>query len=158
MDDELKARASVNIRAPLAKVWDGLTNPDVIKRYMMGASVTSDWKRGSPITWKGEWKGRPFEDRGKVLEVQPGRHLKYSHYSPLSGGEDKPENYHNVTVELWGTDGDVRVELEQDNNKTCVARDDSQKNWESMLAGLKQTLENGGASTAGPRSRSVTGR
>jgi uncharacterized protein YndB with AHSA1/START domain len=141
MNERLTAKANVTIRAPLEKVWEGLTDPAIIKRYMMGATVTSEWKQGSPITWKGEWNGKTYEDRGKILEIQPLHRLRYSHYSPLSGDEDKPENYHNVTVDLLETDGAVRVDLEQDNNETPDARDHSQKNWEAMLAALKKTLE-----------------
>ena len=65
MNEDLSAKASVTIHAPVGKVWDALVNPQVIKRYMFGATVVSDWKEGSPIAWKGEWKGQPFEDKGR---------------------------------------------------------------------------------------------
>jgi len=35
-----------------------------------------------------------------ILKLEPLQTLKYSHFSPLSGLTDKPENYHTVTVEL----------------------------------------------------------
>jgi hypothetical protein len=35
----------------------------------------------------------------------------------------------------------VRVDLSQDKNKTERARDESQRNWEIMLAGLKKVVE-----------------
>ena len=57
------ARASVSINAPIAKVWDAFTNPEVIEQYMFGTKVISDWKEGSQITWKGEWQGRKYEER-----------------------------------------------------------------------------------------------
>jgi uncharacterized protein YndB with AHSA1/START domain len=141
MNEALTAKADVTIKAPLAKVWDGLVNPEVVKRYMMGATVVSDWHEGSPIVWKGEWKGKPFEDKGRVLEVRPQQRLRYSHFSPLAGCADKPENYHNVTIDLSGGDGAVHVALSQDNNKTQTAREDSEKNWGMMLSGLKRALE-----------------
>jgi hypothetical protein len=31
-----------------------MTNPEIIKQYMFGTNVISDWKEGSPIVWKGE--------------------------------------------------------------------------------------------------------
>jgi uncharacterized protein YndB with AHSA1/START domain len=141
MHDDLTATANITVHASLAKVWDALINPELIKRYMFGATVVSDWKQGSPITWKGEWKGKPYEDKGRVLELQPQARLRYSHFSPLAGVPDLPENYHNVTIDVSEHDGEVRVDLSQDNNKTEQARDESQRNWGMMLAGLKKVVE-----------------
>jgi uncharacterized protein YndB with AHSA1/START domain len=144
MNDDLTAKASVTLHAPVEKVWDALVNPEVIKRYMFGATVVSDWKEGSPIAWKGEWKGKPFEDKGRILELRPEQRLRYTHFSPLSGAPDKPENYHQVTIELSKQDdqrGTVRVDLSQDNNKTAKARDESQRNWAMMLEGIKKVVE-----------------
>ncbi|HMC93645.1 MAG TPA: SRPBCC domain-containing protein [Polyangia bacterium] len=135
------AKATVTIDAPVDKVWDGLVSPDVIKKYMAGATVVSDWKEGSPIVWKGEWKGKPFEDKGKILAIEPERHLKYSHYSPMSGEPDKPESYHTVTIDLAKLDGGVRVALSQDKNHSDKALAESEKNWKMMLEGLKKAVE-----------------
>jgi uncharacterized protein YndB with AHSA1/START domain len=145
MSENLVAKADVVINAPVSEVWDALVNPDKIRRYMFGANVLSDWKVGSPIVWKGEWKGKPFEDEGRVLEVEQGTLLRYSHFSPRSGAPDpaveRPENYHTVTIRLEGQDGAVHVDLAQDNNPTEKVRDESRHNWSIMLDGLKQTVE-----------------
>ena len=144
MNKDLTAKANVTIRAPIAKVWDALVNPQVIKRYMFGATAVSDWKVGSPIAWKGEWKGKPFEDKGRILELRPEERLRYSHFSPLSGAPDKPENYHQVTIELSkqeDQEDQVRLDLFQDNNKTKEARDESERNWAMMLEGIKKAVE-----------------
>ena len=141
MNEDLTAKADVTIHAPIAKVWDALVNPELIKRYMFGTTVVSDWKEGSPISWKGEWKGKPYEDKGRILELRPQERLRYSHFSPLSGAPDRPESYHNVTIDLERQASDVRVQLSQDNNETEKARDDSQRNWAAMLAGIKQLVE-----------------
>jgi hypothetical protein len=67
--------------------------------------------------------------------------LEYSHFSPLAGNPDVPENYHIVTVEL-SPDGDRRrVALSQDNNPTEQAREHSESNRGAILAALKQFLE-----------------
>lgn len=136
------AHAETRIYAPPRRVWDALVNPAIIRRYMFGTTVVSDWKEGSPVTWKGEWEGRTYEDKGKILRFEPEKMLQYSHFSPLSGHSDIPEHYHTVTIEL-SVEGDyTRVSLSQDNNATSEARGHSQKNWEMMLAGLKKVLEN----------------
>jgi uncharacterized protein YndB with AHSA1/START domain len=137
----LIARASLTIGAPRAEVWEALVNPAAIKQYMFGARVVSDWQEGSPIVWKGEWQGKAYEDKGVILGLEPGRRLRYSHFSPLSGLPDEPRNYHTVTIELSGEGDQTRVALSQDNNPTEEARVHSEKNWGMMLAALKKFLE-----------------
>lgn len=132
----------VAINASTSDVWDALTNPHKIKEYMHGTDVSTDWHVGSPISWKGEWKGKPYEDKGEVLEVEPQRLLKYTHWSPMGGSEDKPENYHTLTYELAGENGKTTLTLRQDNNPTQEAADQMAKNnWAPVLEGLKQTAE-----------------
>jgi uncharacterized protein YndB with AHSA1/START domain len=135
------AHAVVVIRAPIEKVWDALVNPETIKQYMFGTQVSSDWAAGSAILWKGEWQGKRYEDRGVILQVEPRRRLQYTHFSPLSGLPDVPENYHTVTIDLSSEPLTTRVSLSQDNNLTDQARDHSEKNWHMMLGSLKTLLE-----------------
>ncbi len=137
----LTAKASISINVPVGSVWDALTNPEVIKQYMFGTNVISDWKEGSPIVWKGEWQGKKYEDRGVILKLEPERLIQYSHFSPLSGKPDLPENYHTVTIELVSHGAETAVSLSQDNNETEQAREHSEKNWKMMLDGLKKLLE-----------------
>jgi len=141
MNKGLIANASTTIIAPSAELWQALVTPAAIKEYMFGTTVTSDWVVGSPIVWKGEWQGRAYEDKGIILQVVPERVLEYSHFSPLAGVPDVPENYHIVTVELSPDGERTRVALSQDNNPTEQAREHSEKNWGMMLAALKQFLE-----------------
>ena len=133
---------TVTINAPIAQVWDALTNPDKVRQYMHGTNLATDWKVGSPITWKGEWKGQSYEDKGTVLAVEPPRLLKNTHWSPMGGSDDKPENYHTVTYELEEEGGRTVLTLRQDNNPTQEeAVKMAEDNWGPMLQGLKQTAE-----------------
>jgi uncharacterized protein YndB with AHSA1/START domain len=138
---DLVARASISVHAPIQKVWDALIDPEAIEQYMFGASVASDWKPGSPITWKGEWQGRRYEDKGRVLALEPPHRMRYSHYSPLSGQPDRPESYHSVTIDLTAEDGRTLVTLSQDGNADDEARDHAEQNWHRMLQGLKRIVE-----------------
>ena len=138
---DLIARASIIINAPRDKVWKALVTPAAIKQYMFGADVQSDWEEGSPITWSGEWQGKKFQDKGVILKIARDYALQYSHFSPLSGRPDKPENYHTVTVELSDAGARTRVMLTQDNNPTEAIQSESEKNWTMMLRGLKKLVE-----------------
>ena len=84
------ATAETIINTSADKVWKALTDPQTIKKYMFGATVISDWKEGSKIVWKGEWEGRAYEDKGKILSLEPNKKLQYSHFSPLTGLDDVP--------------------------------------------------------------------
>lgn len=141
MEKEFVAKASIVIDASAARVWEALTDAKKIKQYMFDTNVVSEWRVGSPITWKGEWQGRSYEDKGFVLKIERERLLSYSHFSPLLGKPDVPENYHTVTVELAGDGKRTTVSLRQDNNATKEARAHSENNWQMMLLTLKQFLE-----------------
>ena len=141
MNKSLIAKASIIINAPVAKVWEALTNPKIIKQYMFGTNVVSDWEIGSSIVWKGEWQGKSYEDKGEILKFEEGQILQYSHFSPLAGKSDMPENYHKVTIELLNDGEQTNVSLSQDGNATEEDREHSEKNWNMMLDGLKKLLE-----------------
>jgi uncharacterized protein YndB with AHSA1/START domain len=111
---------------------------------MFGTDVVTDWREKGPILWKGVWEGKPYEDKGVILQFKPHRLIQYSHFSPLSGVPETPENYHTVTVELSGEGNQTHVTLTQDNNPDEEARDHSAGNWEMMLAGLAKFVEEQG--------------
>lgn len=135
------ATAETDVRAPTDRVWEALTDPDVIEQYMFGTRVVTDWNPGSSIVWKGEYEGKAYEDKGEILEVVPERRLKMTHFSPQSGGDDVPENYHTLVYELEGRDGTTHVSLSQDNTSSPEAAEHSRANWEKLLSGLKATVE-----------------
>ena len=140
MNKGLIAKASTTIDVPMAQVWDALINPEIIRQYMFGTDVISNWKEGSPIVWKGEWQGKPYEDKGIILKLKPLRLIQYSHFSPLSGLPDAQVNYHTVTIELSSKSKQTFVSLSQDNNSNEQEREHSENNWKMMLEGLKKVL------------------
>jgi len=141
MANDYVAKASTTIEAPASEVWDALVDPTKVKEYMFGTNVASEWKEGSPITWKGEWQGRAYEDKGVILKMRPQQTLQYTHFSPLTGEPDLPENYHTVTIELADEGGATNVTLTQNHNPTEEVREHSEKNWKMMLDGLKKFIE-----------------
>ena len=144
---EITASASVVVDRPRHQVWKALTEPDLVSQYFMGATVKTDWQVGHPITFSGTWKDKPFEDKGEILTFEPGEEMSYSHWSPLSGADDVPDNYHVVHISLDDADGGTRVTLEQSNLNGGVtdadrsSRADYEKNWTSTLEGLKKVAE-----------------
>ena len=141
---DLIAKASTTLDAPIERVWEALTNPKLIKQFMFGTEAVSDWKAGSPIVWKGIWQGKSYEDKGTILKIEPPHLLQYSHFSPLSGVPDLPENYHTLTYVLTTRGAKTLVELSQDNNASDEEVQHSTGMWEQLLVSLKKVLEEKG--------------
>jgi uncharacterized protein YndB with AHSA1/START domain len=137
------ATAEVDISASPDQVWSALTDPDKVQRYFFGSTVESSWDAGSPVIWRGEYEGRPFEDKGEVIESEPPRRLAMTHFSPLSGAEDRPENYHHLAFELSHVGPVTHVRFTQDNNVSEQDAQHAAENWHTMLHGLKELVERG---------------
>lgn len=135
------AKASIDIRAKPESVWKALTDPELIKRYLFGTQASSDWKVGSTITYRGTWQGKPYEDKGIILEIEPNRIFKSTYWSGLSGLPDIPENYNTVSYELAPVGGGTRLSVAQDNNSTEEGKAQAEGNWLVVLKALKELLE-----------------
>jgi uncharacterized protein YndB with AHSA1/START domain len=141
MAQDFIARAAIDIKVPTPEVWNALTDPLIIEQYMFGTHVASEWKEGAAVTWKGEWQGKAYEDKGVILKLEPQHMIQYSHFSPLSGLADTPESYHTVTIEVTNGRNYTHLALSQDKNPTEEERDHSQRNWVAMLGAMKRLLE-----------------
>jgi uncharacterized protein YndB with AHSA1/START domain len=140
MKNTFVAKASTKINASPSRVWEALTNPDLIKQYLFGTQVTTDWKVGKPITYEGVWQGKAYKDKGKILQFETGRLLVSTYWSALSGLPDIPENYNTIRYELSPEDGGTRLSIIQDNNATQEDAEHSEQNWNYVLDGLKKLL------------------
>jgi uncharacterized protein YndB with AHSA1/START domain len=137
------ARADIHIAASRDRLWQALTDPATIERFLFGSRVETDWQQGSPILYHGEWEGKPYEDKGVILELVPGDRLVTSYYSPLSGKPDEPASYQTVSY-LLATDGDgPRVTITQDGCADETAAQRMGENWGTVLQSLKSVVEGG---------------
>jgi uncharacterized protein YndB with AHSA1/START domain len=139
--NDLVATAEIDIDAPPARVWAALTSPDEIKQYMFGSVVETDWQPGSRITWTGNYDGKPYEDKGSIVAIEPEHLLVLTHFSPMSGQEDMPANYHTLTYRLEGRDVGSHLSLSQDHNSSEDEAQHSSENWHAMLTQLKNAVE-----------------
>ncbi len=99
------------------------------------------------FAFAGEFKGKPYEDKGEIQTVDVQHRLAFSHFSPMTGEADRPENYHVVTIDLEAMAGKTRVTLTQSNligrakKSDLDHRAEYEKNWTSVLDGLKKVVE-----------------
>jgi len=149
--EKLIVRNTININAPVAKVWDALVNSEQTKKYMFGCEALSDWKVGSPLLWKGSYEGKEMIFvKGIILEIKPFSYLKYSVINPNSSMPDIPENYLNVTYELKENNGQTILAVIQDGFEDAADGEKRYKDvynngegWNPILVAIKQVVESG---------------
>ena len=142
MDQKFTAKSEAILNAPPAKVWEALTDPAMVKQWLFGTdmSVTA-WEVGGKVSYKGEWEGKSYEDKGTILEIEPGKKLVSTYWSSFAGQPDEPENYQQVTYELESVEGGTKLTITQEGNKTEESAHHSEGNWNKVLKAMKQILE-----------------
>jgi len=141
MNKDLTFSTTVEINAEADKVWDALVNPEKIRQYLFGTNAKSEWKVGSDITFEGEWEGKKYKDKGKIVEIRQGQLLKYTYLSDMSGMEDTPENYIVITFAVGSNGFHSTLALTQDGANDEKALEHSAQNWKMVLAKLKEVVE-----------------
>jgi len=142
MEQELTLKKSININSSITKVWEALTNPELIKKYFFGTECVTDWKKGSPILYKGVWEGKPYEDKGNILDIEKEKFILYNYWSSFSGTADIPKNYVTIKYELSNNNSnETTFTIIQEGFKTKEAHDHSDTNWGYIMDGMKKMLE-----------------
>jgi uncharacterized protein YndB with AHSA1/START domain len=141
MTEKYVAISTIAIEAPPSRVWSVITDPESVGELFFGSEVITDWTVGGPIIWRGEWEGKPFEDKGEVIAFEPGRRLETTHFSPLTGQPDVPENYHTLTWTLEPAGTQTVLTLMQDNNDSPAAAEHSKGMWDMLVATVKDIAE-----------------
>lgn len=141
MKNDLIIETSITINADASKVWKAITTPALIKKYLFGTDVKSDWKEGSPISYEGEYQGKSYKDKGVIKKFEPEKFFQSTYWSSMGGKEDKPENYNMVTYKLSPKGSKTVVTLTQDNIHSEKEKEHVTENWKMTLEGLKKVVE-----------------
>src|ERR1035437_338818 len=141
MKNTIIVETSISVDATPAQVWKTLITPKLIKKYLMGTDVSSDWNEGSTITYTGEYEGKKYHDKGIIKKIEPEKVLQSTYWSSMSGKEDKPENYNLVTYKITKRDDKTFITLSQDNISTEKEKEHATKNWGMVLKKLKEVVE-----------------
>jgi uncharacterized protein YndB with AHSA1/START domain len=147
--EKLVVKNSILINAPAAAVWDALVNPEQTKKYMFGCETVTDWKVGSPLLWSAMYEGKETVFvKGIILEIEPGKLLRYTVIDPNAAMADIPENYLNVTYELSGPNGEVNLTVTQDGFESAAAGEKRYQDvynhgegWNPILVQIKAVAE-----------------
>ena len=133
--------STIQINASKRKVWDTVTKPEFVKLWQYGSDLLTSWEIGSEIKFKTEWEDKIFEQWGKVLEFQPTEIVKYSLFAPRPGLEDTPENYFIMSYVLTEVDGQTKMEIIQEDNRSNAVQQEPQGEENPVLKSLKELAE-----------------
>ena len=134
-------KTAIIFNADAAEVWKGLTDPEIVKQYFYGTNLKSDFKKGSTITFSGEWDGKTYTDGGIILEIHEPFMLKYTYWSSMSGQADIPENYADITYTLSEENGKTTLLIIQEGIKSQEEVATHEQNWQYVFDGLKKIIE-----------------
>jgi uncharacterized protein YndB with AHSA1/START domain len=138
---------AIEIHAPASRVWQALTIPASMKEWMMPGmelEILTDWKVGGPLLVRGRMNGRDFENRGTVLQFEPGKHLQYSHLSSISRLPDRPESYSILDFVLQPTGERTILTLTLSNFPSGSIYKHLSYYWNVILEVLKRWIEEQG--------------
>lgn len=141
MSKGFTAKKTITINAPVADVWKGLTDPAQVKKYFFGSNLHTSWEPGSPLFFRGEWDGQPYEDKGTVLKFVSEKMLQYDYWSSWSDTADAPENYQVITYRVQPKGERTTLTVTQSNISTLEKKIHSAQNWGMVMKGLKDLLE-----------------
>ena len=149
MPTPLIIKNEITIDAPATRVWDALVNPEQTRQYMFGCETVSDWNVGSELLWKGEHEGKEIIwVKGEILDIEPGKFLRYTTIDPHSNIDDVSENYLQVTYDLIPQGEKTLLKVSQGDYSIVAEGDrryqDSYNNgegWNPILIEIKKLVE-----------------
>ncbi len=135
---EMNVKKTITLDAQYNKVWEALTKPEIIKKYMFGTEVVSEWKVGSPILWIGNSDGvDKIRMKGAIEKIEVGRLIQFSTLNMDASYTDVPSNYVKATYELIPKLGKTQLSVTQGDFSRVQ---DGRKRFIQADGGLNKTL------------------
>ena len=137
---------SIEIHATPPAVWQVLTDPDRIKRWMSDdpLEIRCDWTVGGAINIRGDMHGYAFTNKGIVLALEPDKLLRYTYLSSLSKLPDRPQNYSVIDFKLIANNQGTALTLTQSNFITLTNYKHFNFYWSTTLQIIKRLAEQSG--------------
>ena len=135
------AKTQCTIHAPVPRVWAAIARPEQVKKYFFGTDMLTSWQPGTPIVFRGEWEGKAYEDKGRVLKFEPEKMLEYDYHSSWSDLPDLPENYQIIRYHLKPKGAGAVLTITQRNIDTLEKKLHSARNWAALMKEMKKLLE-----------------
>lgn len=135
---------SISIDATPDRVWHVLTQPELMVQWMgtpeMQLKIDTSWEIHTPVIITGFHHVR-FENKGTVLQFDPGQRLSYSHWSSVSRLANAPENYSILEFGLTPSGKQTLLSLSIENFPTEPIFKHLQFYWRTTMVMIKRFTE-----------------
>jgi len=137
-----KVEKVIQINAPIARVFEALTNSDEIPNYYPLKEVVSTWEVGAEVLYRGEVDGSSFTDYGVIEKLNKPNVYSYRYWSDNHGTERTPENHSLVSYTLTETLEGTELKLVQSNIRSEERYELMETQvWDFLLGSLKKYVE-----------------
>ncbi len=140
---------TIEIDAPLFKVWDVLTKPAYTARWATEFNrgspfhIESDWRIGSPVRWKGG-DGQTVVE-GNVTRLEPEKLLRFTVFDVRAAERPEVTEEDGITFELARRDGHTILHVLQGDFSGMTDgekyRQASAEVWDRVLPIIKALAE-----------------
>lgn len=148
--NSLIVKNQIALNAPMAAVWDALTNPEQTKHYMYGCEAISDWKPESPLIWRyrDEAGNEQIAVEGHIVAIEPERYLAYTAVDPNITIDDSSEQPITITYTLATENERTVLTVTQgdyakvaDGERRYQEADNNGEGWNPILQQIKALVE-----------------
>lgn len=130
---------TLDLPAPPEKVWQLLTDPELVSQYMFGTRPDSDWREGSPLTYlaSDEDDNQLPVVSGTIVKADKPNYLEHTVFPVNAPYDDVPENHLTVIYRLTPQNGGTHLEMKQAGFDTVA---EGEKRYEDAKAGWEQIM------------------
>ena len=141
MSNKLAYTYEIYIGVPVDRVWAGLIDGDITKKYVYGTRFDGKLKKGAPYAYVGDGDFKVVD--GEILEVEPGKRLVMTWKAHWDDSVAKDPSS-RVTYELSQAGSATKLHLVHDDfDRPTATYTGSTEGWPLMLSSLKSILETG---------------
>jgi uncharacterized protein YndB with AHSA1/START domain len=130
---------SVTLTASAAEVWRAIVDPGLAPQWM-GLRMVCSWQVGSAITLTDTPLGPDYTERGTLLAFEPGKLLRYTHWSALWRVPDAPGNHAVMTMRVEADGDATRLSLAHELPDVEALAEHAAFFWRGGLYQLEQLL------------------
>ena len=144
MENELTF--NIDIVSRPEKIWNTLTDPARVAKYLFNYQVETDWQPGNTISYflpLGETKILTL--KGTLIKVDPPLYLEHTVFPVGSGIEDKPENYLTTIYQLDFQSSKTVLKV---THRGFLSVENGEKRyvhtqliWGTIMSGIKEVAE-----------------
>lgn len=109
--------SAITTTASTEKVFNALTDPELVKQWQYGRELITDWKVGGKIRFSTGSGSDVLEQWGTVLDMRTNELIKYNLFTPGRDLEDKIENYCVTSYVLTKNKGKTKIEIIQEDHR-----------------------------------------